>query len=370
MGGDRPDPLARRASLRRVAPAFVAAAAAFLGVGFALSAFTQAASPPPEIPVLSPKLAHLLERAGDYDLVLLGDSRTFRGIDPTRLDVELERRGCPARSFNAGVSALHPIELIDFLERLAEGGAKPLPHLLIQDVQPVDASMTNLRSRRQMYFARVGNLPLAFRSIRASNLSPFGKFESGAKVSIATLYSHLGTGQLGHLLNPGISGREPDSGALFEQRGFVSLETEAARSAGPSAERRVAFLADQAGAEARLDELRSIDFSEPAPLPHGYEALLLEILGHARRAGDHVALYFMPRAREPLVARQARRLEQSWPTSHPEFPVLNFHDPERFPELYASDSWWDTGHLNQRGAELFSRSIAEPICAWLRATRG
>jgi hypothetical protein len=51
-------------------------------------------------------------------------------------------------------------------------------------------------------------------------------------------------------------------------------------------------------------------------------------------------------------------------------PVFDFSDAGRFPELYAPDRRKDSGHLNQAGAEIFTRLIVKRLLALTRLENG
>ena len=45
-------------------------------------------------------------------------------------------------------------------------------------------------------------------------------------------------------------------------------------------------------------------------------------------------------------------------------PILNLAQPDVYPELYQAKYWHDGAHLNEAGAALASRLLAEQIKAW------
>ena len=45
-------------------------------------------------------------------------------------------------------------------------------------------------------------------------------------------------------------------------------------------------------------------------------------------------------------------------------PILNLAQPDVYPELYQVKYWHDSAHLNEAGAALASRLLAEQIKAW------
>jgi hypothetical protein len=46
-------------------------------------------------------------------------------------------------------------------------------------------------------------------------------------------------------------------------------------------------------------------------------------------------------------------------------PIFDLARPDRFPELFKSDLWRDPGHLNPKGAAVFSMILAREVNDWL-----
>ncbi len=79
------------------------------------------------------KLAHLEEHGGDYDVIFIGSSRTFRGVDPAAFDGRMAELGTETRSFNLGIQGMFAYELEAVLDRVLE---LDLPSLSMVVVAP------------------------------------------------------------------------------------------------------------------------------------------------------------------------------------------------------------------------------------------
>jgi hypothetical protein len=64
------------------------------------------------------KLAHLEEHGDQYDVIFIGSSRTFRGVDPAAFDARLSELGTDVRSFNLGIQGMFAYELEAVLDRV------------------------------------------------------------------------------------------------------------------------------------------------------------------------------------------------------------------------------------------------------------
>jgi hypothetical protein len=64
------------------------------------------------------KLAHLEEHGDDYEVIFIGSSRTFRGVDPGAFDARMAELGIELRSFNLGIQGMFAYELEAVLDRV------------------------------------------------------------------------------------------------------------------------------------------------------------------------------------------------------------------------------------------------------------
>jgi hypothetical protein len=62
-------------------------------------------------------------------------------------------------------------------------------------------------------------------------------------------------------------------------------------------------------------------------------------------------------------------------TEYPEFvetargrvPIVNMARPQRYPQIYDARLWYDDAHVNERGAQLVTRLLAEELKRWYAA---
>lgn len=79
---------------------------------------------------LTSKIDHLNQTDEHYDLVLVGDSRVFRGIDPGIVETELARLGCPANTYNMGSVAQTKMEF-DHVMDVLDGAPAGTPEIIV-----------------------------------------------------------------------------------------------------------------------------------------------------------------------------------------------------------------------------------------------
>ncbi len=123
--------------------------ASFLLASFAIR---MAIPPDPDFvwhPTLTAKIDHLRTTDEHYEVVLVGDSRAFRGLDPILIGDELDRLGCPASVYNLGSVAMSKMEydqVMGELER-APGGTPEI--VVVVDALPLLAGLLKDFSVRQ-----------------------------------------------------------------------------------------------------------------------------------------------------------------------------------------------------------------------------
>ncbi len=100
-------------------------------------------------PTLSAKADHLQTTDEHYDVVLVGDSRAFRGIDPVLLNSELDRLGCPASTYNLGTVAQSKMEFDYVMDVIADIPAGTPEIVVVVDSLPLLAGFLKDFSVRQ-----------------------------------------------------------------------------------------------------------------------------------------------------------------------------------------------------------------------------
>ena len=313
------------------------------------------------------------ERAHEVELVLLGSSRTQRGFDVAVLEEELAAAGLPVSAFNFGVPGTKSLEQD---RRLRELLADPPPRLrwIVIEAGPI-----GLTPRKEGDFPRRSE-PVSARSIEWHTVGATRR----ALTAIARLplplsaRAELAGDHLGlfgrRLTNLGLcSERWLESRAARAQREWK--EARAALAVDPRLARQLEESADPESplARAASNRLRETSrgergakgaaaYARHADEVRAQNALPID-LGQldrglldwrpdaARAAGVELVYVTLPGGAgspEPLAMHRA-----GWFG-----PLLHFNDPDAYPELFTKAVHRDFGHLNLRGAELFSRRFA------------
>ena len=106
----------------------IALLAGFVAVAAALSART----PARHVPTVSEKLGRYAAAGDDYDVLVIGSSRTYRQIIPQVFDQATAEAGKPARMFNFGIDGMRPPEDTYVLEKALALRKKPLKLVIVE----------------------------------------------------------------------------------------------------------------------------------------------------------------------------------------------------------------------------------------------
>ncbi len=295
----------------------------------------------------SQKLDFLREHGRDTDTIFIGSSRFYRGISPRVFDEEMTALGRPTHSFNFGLDAMMLPESAYVLDRVL---AQKLPHLQWVFMELDDLHLkpwpAHRGTQRLLYWhdwERTKNL-----------LSKSGDWSEKEK-----LKRHLAR--------------------AWELREFIKLHlkeflrratnvgagaTLAADRLDPSAQDQPALGPDHDGfgparsslpPRQRASYRNDIAQAARAPVGHAADRYAEKVWKDcAARVRDHGAtlVFIVPPAFPIRSVRFAK--EASAPG-----PVLAFADLHRYPELYRTQMRSDPDHLNEQGAKIFTRLVAE-----------
>ncbi|HYR58776.1 MAG TPA: hypothetical protein VEO95_09115 [Chthoniobacteraceae bacterium] len=321
--------------------------------------------PVPNVPQVKEKIDWFRAHRGEYTALFLGTSRVRRHIIPSLFDRLAAERGMEMRSFNLGVDTLMApedgyvldlalaarppklryvfIELSFFRANFLGQAPDTIRaaywhdcertrtvwcHLIDNDLRNIKPLRKRKENRWSTWLADIGEW--------ASLVTEHGRLflERGTNFGrVAVLWpavaglrspSHplapLGPGLDGFIPSPADTVVRGDAVAAYEQ------EISKLKSGGPR--------------ERPLD-----------PVP---EANLERMCERIRRHGAEPILLIAP-SQSGYTSRPRREVA----------PVLDFSDPQQWPELFDVRYRADAGHLNTAGAEIFTRALAGKFYALL-----
>ncbi len=305
-----------------------------------------------------PRFRYLEEHADEVSLIFVGTSRTQRQIDPPLFDAILTRGGYPMRSFNFGIPAMNGAETLNVLERIAQLRLPRLEWLLIDPGHlRTEIRDDNIMSDRVWEWHDLRGTLRALDQIQGEGMPPEARFGRARAHLFALARHYSGLGRGWRLLARG-EGSASGTPNVPWREGYAALEWE------PRLKGRHERYKD------RLDEYMALI----EPLPGELTRDRAPLRGHQRRYiaalhsifEDHAAraAYFIAQRNDTRALYLREAAEEGL------IPVIfDYTDPIRYPDFYDPKYRFDRGHLNEAGAALFTRVIAEDFLAYLEHER-
>jgi len=303
----------------------------------------------PDLGLLDDKLQFFTAHKDRYDLVFFGSSRVYRGIIPPLFDAEVAARGQAIHSFNFGIAGMQPHEANALIRRVLTLEPARLRWVVVElDEWDPDVHDENRFKRRGVFWH---DLPETLSAMRSTLLLDAPATQRLDLLSMHAL--HLAVRTLGVGRGPDIVSRAIGADTASEAsvsnlplQGYEPFSERSYRS-HPNRRQFLAHLDAYATDVARL----SAENAKKATL-RGYnlDALAGQIAMIRQAGAEPVHLIPpIPDATPQLFAL----LEQGhvpW--------LLAFNDPVLQHDLLDIDARFDREHLDQEGAESFTRKLA------------
>ncbi|MEL6614650.1 MAG: hypothetical protein AAFQ43_02870 [Bacteroidota bacterium] len=288
--------------------------------------------------------------AAEPEIVFVGSSRTYRHVVTPLFDSLRAASGVPTTSYNFGVPGSSGLEIhyrVGWLLEYAPASVRQIV-VEIRPILPVVHPALR-RARRTAYFHDVERTRLAARvALATDTLSESPRAAAWDRVRIGA-ENHLNIGWGPSLLSS-VAQRNAESRPDADQ-GYAPLDTLSARA---TRRRQETVLAPEAR-QAFLDRLES--FSNRQTEPTGGDRVAAESwAGLAERAEQKgIGLVFLESPGETEAAGLSAALASGGET------VLVLNDPERFPEWYRPDAWFDSAHFAEPTARKMTAVLAEEL---------
>ncbi len=305
-----------------------------------------------EVPLLRDKWAYWQENKEEFDTVFIGTSRVIRGVMPSVFDRMTAEAGVPTRSYNFGLDGMFPPEDAYVTEHLLRDPPKKLRWVFIEmGVFLGDFDGRPAKSVRSIYWHDWPRTWLTFRNAlwpkkRAVKWKRWFEQKEDGPSAMSIAMTHLEIFVI-HSLNIGRGSTKWSRVALMrpikqedfgvQQDGFLPIPGDGIMR-GEMLARYEKELAERRTTPARVVPLR----------PYSQESFD-RMLGLAEKAGARVIFLGAPTTGEM----------SGHPSQEPEVPVFDYRDLKMYPELFEKDARTDTAHMSPKGAELFTRRIAE-----------
>jgi hypothetical protein len=295
----------------------------------------------------SEKLALLSQHRDDSCSAAFGSSHIHNGFDPRVFDRTLGLHGIPAHTLNLAIEGGSQTEQFAMAKwflagshRARAGGDCLIMLELTAGANFQERHLVHPRAIN-VYDASTADLSLKFSDAGISWLRRIGR--SGFAIAAMSMH-YLNVGMLAsrvlpHEINRDLLDRESD----FDRRGLLIEPPSAADMAGVAELFRIRPAAPRIVQVTLMRGLsKLVSRLEQAPGGQGVEYFLLV----APKFTDLVSFNVYP---ECTLAGNLRIV------------IINVARPPEYPELYRPDLWHDVAHLNEAGAAVYSRLVAEQM---------
>ncbi len=364
VGASSPGPAPSGPSFGRRAALTGLAIATFLATAAAI----RGAVPWPEEYGLRPKGEWFLDHKDEFDVLFVGTSRTFRGIDPRVVDAELAAAGVsgahgPLRSFNFGVGGMLRFETDYVLDQLlAERPARL--RVVVVEGDPWDPAtdfLNNTWSSRSVFWHDFERTRLALHSVQLMDI-PLGKQWSMSWIHLqlfAMKMFNMGQGTripaswFGESVDP--FQRSLSYAQIAEAAGYQPYE--AFTAPGPTTWDQQ-LDRDPEHARSIMGRVRTSN-ERPADLER-YNLRALEAQkARIRGAGAAMVVLLIP---ADLGGSEEEALAQRGDVEH----LIDFNRPELYPQYWARGARIEDFHLTRPSAIELSKAVAAELARVLR----
>ena len=308
--------------------------------------------PPREMPwLVQEKLWHLAAHGEDYNTLFLGSSRVENNIMPSVFDHDVSGQGVAIKSFNFGISAMYPPQDAFVLDQILDLKLKHIRWVFIE-LQTLQTTLprANRGTLQQVYWhdwPRFALLCERFITTRRQRhwrdrfeeISERVPDFSDHILLFARYMTNLGRGSV--LVNRWISHEPSPHPSTYFEKDHDGWE-EAGLGHVMDRYEIAALESDLAKRRKELPVKESAD-------PVSQKALDL-MIAKIQRAGATPVLFVPPSARGTYFSPDTQHARN--------VIVLNFCQPQKYPELYLTKNRVDPYHLNAAGAEILTHLLA------------
>ncbi len=295
-------------------------------------------------PLVATKLAYLKKHADEYNTFFLGTSKFYRHIIPKGFDLLVNRdERIILNSFNLGSPGASNPENFYLLEKIINDKALNQDYLIVEFTPNNIIEIQNRHSARAIYNMDFIRLQYAIRIMLKSRFT-----ENYDYLSFLTPFYKrvLLTGVLNELIDNLYSEPiVPFKGKILAHRGFLTLGNKKSRRD---------FLERKDTLKRTSEEIKKLYklLAESKKLHNPvYLAYAKKMINLAKKRGIKLLFVLTPRNTDPDTVFTFYMIEPP--------DRIDLNDPIRFPEFYSEEYSWDMGHLNKKGASVFTKRLSQ-----------
>lgn len=325
---------------------------------------------------ISTKFQYFTEHKDDYDVIFLGPSTTYQGVIPKVFDESMAANGKSVRSFNFGIMAANVAEMDFYLQKILALKPANLKWIFLDCL--VNFFMEEApTSAKNVYWHTPFKTIENFQLIAESTYTLKGKISGFYANSISFLYRWLGIGYFSNFWQQRADTLPSDglqklmSGdKLLQEAGYYSMDW-MKNSEEWKENFQLNYLESYQG---RLKQAKSRSFDRDNTSTYPINSYAIKIIKNIVSRIDNFEkisknkvepIFFIP----PILDSDAdhsyimRAYDLGYIST-----LFAFNNPNTFAPLYELDRRADGRHLNQQGAQEFTRTLAAEFSQHLNSS--
>ncbi|MEM6965924.1 MAG: hypothetical protein AAF573_14245 [Bacteroidota bacterium] len=298
-------------------------------------------------PILDIKYNDFVEHISSYNSLVIGSSRVYRHFVPAVFD---EHTNLATTSFNFGIPATSNPESYFIAEKLLDEENLSLKTLYLEITPFATVQTQNLGKTKTYYWMNKDYI-----QFNAANIAnPSWSYEK----KLYSAYT-MGVGLFAQLLNPSISKsitlKNYDTIAASMQDGYLSIEQEIENGDTSLLARKEKLLNNSSILEGKA--ATSIKNFEKGVKDYNVEAHLAKLHDIQQKCkSKNIELVGIILPRYPNY-KEVINIQQKVT----DLKIIEMADASKYPQLYEVQYSADNGHLNEAGAHLFSKIMADQV---------
>ncbi len=277
------------------------------------------------------KFQYLEAHKTEFNTAFIGSSKTLSQVNPVQLDALMESSG--VKSINLGAPYVNTPEVYYLYEHLLQRDDIQLDYVFIELNSLLSIEWSKIRTKRNYYWCNFSNVKFAFNYLKDSHYS----IQKKAGLLFFYIMNYCNKNLTLAHLNPQ---KELPTIDMVAQKGFGPMNANFDNYAG---------LAMQRG-------LSEHYFSEPnlkQYLNNFHLQRIKELIDASEQKGIHLIFLIPPRI--AFQYGEALAITAELPTKN----VIELGDSKKYPAFYQAELSSDDVHLNEAGARIFTKYLAE-----------
>lgn len=301
--------------------------------------------------LLTAKQRHVENAVDQYDAVFVGSSRIYRAFDPLLFEQLTREQGHAIKVYNFGIPGLRPHEMQVVLDDLVAAKPQRLKYVFIEVMEWYPPILNDLKNGdRTVNWHTLSNSLSAIQTVWLQPISDAEKWDQTLCHSSHWL-SRLANYGRGLQRITQLVWLAEQTETMNRQNGHVSTDQERGRYFD---RRRTTFLKKYR--DISLKQISEIDATNAQA--GSLDTFSLDALLEQRRKlldAGLVPVYVLPNVRWGTPNLHLLQSE-----GHLD-KMLIFNQRSKYPGLYVEEHYFDRGHLNGKGAEIFTKLMAAEL---------